>query len=254
VLWSVPTQHSAAIAEAVCDDFPADAPVISLSKGLERETLRRPSEILAAILPTAQVGVLSGPSHAEEVIAGLPVGLVCAGPDGLAERMQDLLHDNALRIYSTDDIVGVELGGALKNVSAIAAGICQGLELGDNMLAMLVTRGLAEIRRLGRALGAEDHTFAGLAGIGDLLTTCYSPHGRNRRLGLAVGRGEDVSALLSGNTVAEGAWTAAAAMELARRHDVELPIAQEVDRVLWHGARVDTALERLLGRSAKEED
>ena len=255
ILWAVPTQHSGEIAAHVQPHLASGAPVVSLSKGLEQGTYHRVSEILAARLGLRPYGCLSGPSHAEEVVASLPVALVMAGPEALRELVVERIEAPHLRMYLSEDLVGVELGGALKNVIAIAAGICDGLKLGDNAKAALVTRGVAEMRRLGRDLGANDATFAGLAGIGDLLATCYSPHGRNRALGLAIAKGANAeSHMAATGMVAEGAWTARAAVELGRHHGVELPIASQVASVLWDGKDVASAITELLDRGAKDED
>lgn len=256
VLWAVPTQHSAAIAERLAPHLPATTPVVSLAKGLEQAHRRRVSEVLAATLGDARAyGCLSGPSHAEEVVAGLPVALVAAGPDRVTDPILEHLHGRNLRIYTSTDLVGVELGGALKNVIAVAAGICDGLRLGDNAKAALLTRGVAEMRRLGRHLGAQDATFAGLAGIGDLLATCYSPHGRNRALGLAVARGTEATTHMDrSGMVAEGAWTCRAAVDLGRHHACEMPIASQVASILWDGTNVPAAIDALLRRAAKSED
>jgi glycerol-3-phosphate dehydrogenase (NAD(P)+) len=255
ILWAVPTQHTRAQARALARALPPRVPVVSLSKGLEQESLARVSEILAAELGDRPIGALSGPSHAIEVLAGLPLALVAAGPAVLCSTLQQRLHSQRLRLYTTGDLLGVELGGALKNVIAIAAGICEGLGFGDNTKAAIITRGLAEMRRLGRALGAADATFAGMAGVGDLLTTCYSQHGRNRALGLAIARGENPVELLKRSfTVAEGAWTSRAAIALGRRTHVELPIASQVASVIWDATPVPRAMELLLARAPKEED
>jgi glycerol-3-phosphate dehydrogenase (NAD(P)+) len=255
VLWAVPTQHTRAQARALAKSLPPDVPVVSLSKGLEQESLARVSEVLAQELGQRPIGCLSGPSHSAEVVAGLPLALVAAGPAPLCATLQQRLHSQRLRLYTSGDLLGVELGGALKNVIAIAAGICEGLGFGDNTKAAIITRGLAEMRRLGRALGAHDATFAGMAGVGDLLTTCYSPHGRNRALGLAIARGENPVELLKRSfTVAEGAWTSRAAIALGRRTQVELPIASQVASVIWDATPVPRAMELLLARAPKEED
>jgi len=255
VLWAVPTQHSRSRATELAAYLPPEVPVVSLSKGLEEVSLRRVSEILAETLGHRPLACLSGPSLAAEVAAGMPLGLVVAGPAAACALVQARLHAPRCRLYTSGDLVGVELGGALKNVIAIAAGICDGLGFGDNAKAAIITRGLAEMRRLGRALGALDATFAGLAGVGDLLTTCYSPLGRNRSFGLAVARGENPLALLQRlHTVAEGAWTSRAAVELGRRHDVELPIASQVASVIWDATPVPQAMAQLLSRAPKEED
>lgn len=254
ILWAVPTQHTRATARLLRADLPA-VPVVSLAKGLEQDSLARVSEILAAELPGRPLAVLSGPSHAVEVLRGLPACLVAAGDAGAAARLVEVLHGPRLRVYTSPDLVGVELCGALKNVIAVASGMCEGLGLGDNARAALLARGLAEMRRLGRALGAQDATFAGVAGVGDLLTTCYAPHGRNRALGLALAGGQNaMDFLASHSTVAEGAWTCRAAVELGRRVAVELPIAAQVASVIWEAAPVDRAVHQLLSRAPKEDD
>lgn len=253
VLWAVPTQHTRTIAAAL-PGLPA-VPLVSLAKGLEQGSLARVSEILAAALPGRPLAILSGPSHAVEIMQGLPACLVAAGDAGTCRRLVDLLHGPRLRIYTSPDLVGVELCGALKNVIAVASGMCEGLGLGDNARAALLARGLAEMRRLGRALGAQDATFAGVAGVGDLLTTCYAPHGRNRALGLALARGQKpMDFLTQASTVAEGAWTCRAAVELGRRMAVEMPIASQVASVIWESVPVATAMHLLLSRAPKEDD
>jgi glycerol-3-phosphate dehydrogenase (NAD(P)+) len=265
VLWAVPCQHSRATARRLAAVIPPGVPVVSLSKGLEQGSLATVSGILAAELPGRLVGALSGPSLAAEVVAGAPVGLVAAGPDELCRRVVERLHGGRVRVYTSLDLAGVELGGALKNVVAIAAGLCDGLGLGDNAKAALVTRGLAEIRRLGRARGADDATFAGLAGVGDLMATCWSRLSRNRSLGEAIARWERAGsaggnadprlALRAGSgPVAEGAWTASAAVDLATGLGVELPIASQVASVVWRATPVTSALDALLARAPKEEN
>ncbi len=254
VLWGVPTQHTRAQAHELSSVIPA-VPVVSLAKGLEQGSLKRVSEILTAELPGRPTAVLSGPSHAIEVLRGLPACLVAAGDAAACRRLVEVLHGQRLRIYTSSDLLGVELCGALKNVIAVASGMCEGLDLGDNARAALVARGLAEMRRLGRALGAQDATFAGVAGVGDLMTTCYAPHGRNRALGLALARGQNPMDFLSqSSTVAEGAWTCRAAVELGRRVAVELPIASQVASVIWESVPVAQAVHQLLSRSPKEDD
>ena len=255
LFWGIPTQYSASIAESIADQIDSDAAFISLSKGLEQASQARISSILERCCGAHPFAVLSGPSHAEEVARGLPAGLVCAGEPTLCQSVVEACHQANFRVYTTQDVVGVEMGGALKNVVAIAAGIVDVMELGDNIKATLVTRGLAEIRRLGRVLGAEDTTFAGLAGIGDLLTTCYSPYGRNRRLGERIGRGEEASSILADTSmVAEGAWTCQAAVGLAQKHQIELPVAEQVTAVLWDKKPLSEAIEDLLSRASKDEN
>jgi glycerol-3-phosphate dehydrogenase (NAD(P)+) len=255
ILWAVPTQHTRAIAKRLAPSFSRQTPLFSLSKGLEEKTLARVSQVLAEETGAAHIGCLSGPSHASEVASGLPCCLVAAGAAELCGRLLELLHGQGVRLYTSTDVLGVELGGALKNVIAIAAGITEGLGFGDNTKAAIITRGLAEIRRLGRAMGANDATFAGMAGVGDLLTTCYSPQGRNRALGLAIARGENPLEILHrSHTVAEGAWTSRAAIALGRTYRVELPIASQVASVIWDATPVPRAMELLLARAPKEED
>lgn len=254
VLWAVPCQFTRATARSLAGRIPSSTAMVSLAKGLERGSLERPSVILASELG-CPVGALSGPSLAAEVAAGAPVALVCAGPPQVCQMVVERVHGGRIRIYSSTDLIGVEIAGALKNIVAIAAGMCDGLGLGDNAKAALVTRGLAEIRRLGRSLGADDATFAGLAGMGDLVATCWSRLSRNRALGEAVARGARPVDLLSpGGSIAEGAWTAAAALALAERQTAELPIASQVESVLWHDRPVHSALDALLARAPKDEN
>jgi glycerol-3-phosphate dehydrogenase (NAD(P)+) len=253
LLWAVPTQHSRATATELAALLPR-VPVISLSKGLELDTRQRVSGILTEILPGRPLAALSGPGLAPELAQGRPTGLVAAGDAEACRQLVALLHGGSLRIYTSPDLPGVELAGALKNVIAIAAGACDGLGLGDNAKATLVTRGIAELRRLGRALGCREATFAGLAGIGDLMATCYSSHSRNRALGESLARGVAPATALAGSRVAEGAWTCRAAVALAGEAGVELPIALQVAEVIWHATPVPSAIEVLFARAAKEEE
>jgi glycerol-3-phosphate dehydrogenase (NAD(P)+) len=220
---------------------PEGALVLSGTKGLEIGTLLRPTEVLTQVLGPRALGVLSGPSHAEEVVTGKPASLVLACEDlTRARSVRDAMGSASLRLYVSPDVLGVELAGALKNVLAIAAGLCDGLDLGDNAKAALVTRALAEMSRYGVARGASPETFAGLAGIGDLMTTCYSRHGRNRSVGERAARGESLDAILASMTqVAEGVWTAKAlhdafAASAGRAgFSEELPICAEVHAILF---------------------
>jgi glycerol-3-phosphate dehydrogenase (NAD(P)+) len=255
IVSAVPTQYLRATMERVAADVPAGIPVVSVSKGIENGTLARPSEILLETLGERPVAVLVGPSHAEEVARGAPTSVVVASSDAaLRGGVQRLLSDEAFRVYRTDDLVGAEVAAALKNVIAIAAGICTGLELGDNALAALITRGNAEIARLGRALGARPETFSGLAGIGDLITTCMSPHGRNRSVGVRLGQGERLKDILASMVqVAEGVRTTESVVELARREGVEMPISEQVARVLFEDHRPRTALRELMSRAPRSE-
>jgi glycerol-3-phosphate dehydrogenase (NAD(P)+) len=241
----------------VLEEYPLAAGSIRLSvaKGIEVETLLRMSEVLAACAPGGPVVALSGPSHAEEVGRDLPASLVAASADSAAaEAVQEAFRGPSMRVYTSDDVVGVELGGALKNVIAIAAGACEGLGLGDNAKAALVTRGLAEIGRLGQALDADPLTFAGLSGMGDLIATCFSGHSRNRAVGEAIARGETLEQILGRTTmVAEGVRTTRSAVALAHRAGVEMPICESAHEVLFNGAPPAVALARLMMRDAKPE-
>ncbi|MGL4554808.1 MAG: NAD(P)H-dependent glycerol-3-phosphate dehydrogenase, partial [Gemmataceae bacterium] len=229
--------------------------VVSLTKGIEVGTFARPSQILAEVLGTDEVAVLSGPSHAEEVSRGLPTSVVAASADEtLAVAVQRHFSTGRFRVYSNLDPVGVELAGALKNVMGLAAGICDGLGYGDNARAALMTRGLVEMTRFGVASGAEPATFAGLAGLGDLITTCVSPHGRNRAVGVRLGRGERLADILGGmSQVAEGVTTTKAVHDRAEQAGLDLPICAEAYRVLYEGKPPVEAVAALMGRSPKGE-
>ena len=231
-------------------------PVLSLAKGVERETFLRPTEILSELLGVERVAVLSGPSHAEEVSRGLPTSVVVASRDAeLARWVQGCFNTERFRVYTNSDLLGVELAGALKNVIGLAAGISDGLGFGDNTKSALMARGLVEMTRFGVALGAEAATFSGLAGLGDLITTCVSRHGRNRRVGERVGQGERPDDVVGGMAmVAEGVYTARAVHERATRSGVELPITAEVFRVLYEGKDPRTAVSDLMLRSPKGEE
>jgi glycerol-3-phosphate dehydrogenase (NAD(P)+) len=251
----IPTQHLRATLTPVAERIGGERPVLSCSKGIETGSLSRPSEILRETLGRAPVTVLSGPSHAEEVARGLPATLVAASRDEEhAVAWQKLLTGEAFRLYTSNDPLGVELGGALKNVIAIAAGLCDGLKLGDNAKAALLSRGIVEIGRLGAAVGARKQTFFGLSGIGDLLTTCYSPHGRNLRVGRELGAGRKLPEILASmKQVAEGVWTCRAARELGRKHDVPMPITEEVFAVVHQDRPAIEGLRSLMRRQPKSE-
>lgn len=232
-----------------------DVLVVSASKGLESDGLKRMSEVLTDVLPAGTaVAALSGPTFAREVYERQPTACTVAGPAEVAERAQQAMNAPAFRVYTSDDTIGVELGGALKNVVAIAAGVLEGLGLGNNPRAALITRGLAEITRLGVALGAKPLTFMGLAGMGDLVLTACGPLSRNRSLGVALGKGETLEQVMARRlSVAEGVGTAKAAVALGRRVGVELPIATEVARVLFEGKPARAAVGDLMERSLKSE-
>ncbi len=231
-------------------------PVVHVAKGLEEGTHKRLLVVLDEELQgRAPAVALVGPSHAEEVSVGHPTALVAASSNrGAALVVQEAVSDAALRVYTNDDIIGVELAAALKNVIALAAGIASGQGLGDNTLGALVTRGLAEMTRLGTALGARPETFFGLSGVGDLVTTCASRHSRNRRVGEAIGRGESLESVLSSMVmVAEGVRTTRVARELARSVGVEMPIVERVHGVLFEDESPGQAIRRLMTREPKSE-
>jgi glycerol-3-phosphate dehydrogenase (NAD(P)+) len=251
---AIPTRYL----RSVVANAPRPAPrtaILSTSKGIEADTRLRPTQILHEVFPRHPVAVLSGPSHAEEVARRSPTSVVVASRSpALTRRLQRLLATERFRVYASDDIVGVETAGALKNVIALAAGILDGLGFGDNSKSALVTRGLVEIARLGRKLGARLRTFYGLAGVGDLITTCFSRHGRNRAVGERLGRGEPLDSILAGmEMVAEGVTTARAALALARHHHVEMPITREVAAVLFEGRAPADAIRSLMTRASKHE-
>jgi glycerol-3-phosphate dehydrogenase (NAD(P)+) len=230
--------------------------LVSVTKGIEHQTGLTMSSVLQANAPHARVAALSGPTLALEVARGTPSAIVAASRDlETAQAVQQLFHSGSFRVYTSADLIGVETGGALKNVVAIAAGVGDGLRFGDNSKAALLTRGIVEIRRLGVACGAHAETFAGLSGLGDLTVTCFSPLSRNRLLGERLGRGEKLEAILASSvTVAEGYPTARAAVELARKFNVTTPIIDEVHALPYQGKNVAKALQDLTGRESKAED
>jgi glycerol-3-phosphate dehydrogenase (NAD(P)+) len=256
IVSASPSHAVRATAEVVAGAIAARRPVIvSVSKGLEPESHRLLSDALAAVLPGCPIAVLSGPSFAREVYAQLPTAVVAAAAEPeVAQQVQAAFATRYFRVYSSQDMIGVQLGGALKNVIALASGILVGAGLGFNTQAALITRGLAEIARLGVALGADPLTFAGLAGMGDLLLTATGTLSRNRSLGIELGKGRGLAELLAERrTVAEGVNTARAAIVLADQAGVELPIAREVERVLFEGKTPRQAIADLMERTLKAE-
>jgi glycerol-3-phosphate dehydrogenase (NAD(P)+) len=232
--------------------------VISLSKGVEQGSNLRMTEVVAEVLEghdAGRIGVLSGPNLAKEVAAGQPTATVVAVRDeAVAAQLQQLFMSPTFRVYTNPDVVGCEIAGALKNVLAIGAGMAHGLDYGDNTKAALITRGLAELARLGVALGGDPMTFAGLAGMGDLIATCSSPQSRNRHVGVELGKGRTLDEIVAEmNMVAEGVKTTAAVLELAAREKVEMPLAEFVGRVLYQGARPADLVPELMGRRARPE-
>jgi glycerol-3-phosphate dehydrogenase (NAD(P)+) len=247
----VPTQFLRKVAETFEDALEGEVPIVSATKGIEIETFRTPSEILSEVLGRRPIAVLSGPSHAEEVAIGLPASVVVASEnEALARAAQATLSSDTFRIYTHRDPKGAELGGALKNVIAIAAGIADGLGLGDNAKAALLTRGIVEIARFGQAHGARAETFFGLAGLGDLATTCYSRHSRNRHVGEEIGRGKTLEKILSEmQMVAEGVWTTRALFgPESEARGIPMPIAEQVHAVLFEGQDPKKAVSELMNR------
>ena len=231
------------------------AAVISLTKGLEQGSKLRMTQVIREVLPGHPYGVLTGPNLAKEILAGdAAATVIAASDDNVAARLQDVFATDLFRVYTNRDIVGCELGGALKNVMAIASGMADGLGTGDNTRAAVITRGLAELSRLGLAMGGELITFAGLAGMGDLLATCISPQSRNRHVGVELGKGRTIDEVIeSMHMVAEGVKTSSVVMELARERDVEMPIAEQVYAVINEGRSAAEAYRGLLGRRTQAE-
>ncbi|MBC8569684.1 NAD(P)H-dependent glycerol-3-phosphate dehydrogenase [Zongyangia hominis] len=254
ILLAVPSHAVRATAQKLASIISPRCLLVNVAKGLEEESLLRLSQVIAEELPQNPLVVLSGPSHAEEVGRGQPTTVVAASADhNAAEAVQDLLMNQSLRIYVNDDLTGVELGGALKNIIALAAGVLDGLGYGDNAKAALLTRGITEISRLGCALGARQDTFAGLTGIGDLIVTCTSPHSRNRRAGILIGQGKTAAEAVAAVGTVEGYRSARCAYALARRTGVEMPIIEQVYQVLFEGKAAGEAVECLMARPKKHE-
>lgn len=255
IVAAVPSTFLRSVLRAMADDVPAGPPFLSVVKGIENGTFERPSQIIVETTGDRPVAILSGPSHAEEFARGLPASVVVAGPwPELNRAVQASLSRGVFRVYTNSDGVGVELAGALKNILAIAAGICDGLRFGDNAKAALLTRGLAEMTRMGVALGGRPATFHGLAGIGDLVTTCYSPYGRNRSVGERIGRGEQVDQILDGMVnVAEGVPTTRSVHALAQARGIDMPITAELHRVLFEGKSPKAAVSDLMVRLPRDE-
>lgn len=253
---AVPTAYLRGVWQGLLPALPKGVPIMSVSKGLEAETLLRPSEVLEAVTGADHtVAVLSGPNIAKEIAAGKPATSVIACADaGVAEQIQATFSGDTFRVYRNSDRIGVELGGVLKNVIALAAGMCDGLELGVNAKASLVSRGLLEMARLGCALGAERSTFFGLSGLGDLMTTCYSESSRNRTFGERIGRGERVEDIAdSMQQVAEGVKSAAPLHDLMQRHGLSGPITEEMYRVIHEGKSPRDVVRSLMRRGHKDE-
>jgi len=258
VVFAVPSHGLRAVVADARAWIAPDTAIVSLAKGIEQGTRLRMTEVIADVLVDHhpdRIGVLTGPNLAREVAAGQPTASVVAVADAaVADDLQRMFFAPTLRVYTNPDVVGCEMAGALKNVLAIGAGIADGLGYGDNTKAALITRGLAELARLGVALGGEPLTFAGLAGMGDLIATCASPQSRNRHVGVELGRGRVLDDVVSEmHMVAEGVKTTAAVLELADEHHVEMPLSAFVGRVLYDGARPAELIPELMTRKAKPE-
>ena len=253
VVLAVPSRHLRKVLAGLKDALPPEVPYVSVVKGIEAGTLRRPSQIVADVLGRRR---LVGPCLSHEVASRLPATVVVASDDAAAAReAQAAFATPWFRVYTSEDMAGLELGGALKNIIAIAAGICDGLELGNNAKAALITRGLVEMTRLGAKLGAKRETFAGLAGLGDLVTTCMSSLSRNHHVGEEIGRGRRLDDILEemGRVEAEGVETTRSAAALAAQHNVEMPITQEVYAVLFQDKPAPDGLADLMSRAPKQE-
>ncbi len=255
IINAVPCQYMREVWQGLAGQVPGDALYASVTKGIENKTLLRPSCILTELLGKVTVVAVSGPSIALEVARSLPATIVAACKQiAHARTIQQLFSSQTLRVYANNDIVGVELAGATKNIIAIAAGMIDGLGIGDNAKAAVLTRGLVEITRLGVALGARPETFAGLAGLGDLVTTCISPHGRNRTLGEKIGRGMKLQqAQASISSVVEGVATTASVVQLAKKHHTEMPITQAIYAIMFEDKDPRAAIRQLMTRQPKDE-
>ncbi len=261
VVAVMPSQHSRQLFQEMRSHLKPSMLIVSATKGLEQRTLLRMTEVISQVVGVdggfqPRIGALSGPSFAQEVARGDPTAITIASQDGeLAEIVQREFSDPRFRVYTNDDVVGVELGGALKNVIAIAAGVCDGLGLGHNSIAGLITRGLAEITRLAVACGGHQETMAGLAGLGDLVLTCTGGLSRNRSVGVELGRGRKLPEIIAGmhGAVAEGVFTTHASVGLARSRGIEMPIAEQTHAILHHGKPPADAIRELMTRSVKSE-
>lgn len=256
IVSAVPCQFMRTIWQRLKSFVPQPVPIVSVAKGIENKILVRPTEILRDVLGSARgYAVLSGPTIADELARRLPAtACVASENEELAKNIQKTFNTQWFRVYTNTDLVGVELSAALKNVIAIAAGIIDGIDIGDNAKAALVTRGLAEIKRFGLVMGAKEDTFAGLSGMGDLITTCISPKGRNRSFGERIGKGQTASeALAATASVVEGVATCESVLALAQKHGVEMPIVQAVGAVIFKSKSVRTAINDLMTRELKAE-
>lgn len=255
IVFAVPSSFIRVTAEAIKPYIESSQIIVNVAKGIEDKTLMSLQEVINDVMPNVEVAVLSGPSHAEEVARGIPTSVVVGSKNETTVKLiQDTFMNRNFRVYGSSDIIGIEMGGALKNVIALAAGVSDGLGYGDNTKAALMTRGMAEISRLGVAMGANIKSFNGLSGIGDLIVTCTSMHSRNRRAGILIGKGATLQeALDEVKMVVEGVYSAKAALELANKYNVDMPIIKEVNQVLFEGKNPDEAVDHLMNRAKKFE-
>jgi glycerol-3-phosphate dehydrogenase (NAD(P)+) len=255
VIMAVPSKFFRAVAKTFAPHMPEGMPVVSVAKGFDEETHELMTEVLADLWPSPRVAALSGPSHAEEVARQLPTAVVVATEDGeLAELLKSALATPRFRVYTAEDVIGVQIGGAVKNVIAIAVGVSDGLGFGDNTRAALITRGLAEITRLGIAMGAKPATLAGLSGMGDLVVTCTSTLSRNYRTGQALAAGKTMAEIEAATPqVAEGVWNAQHACDIAHELGIDVPISEQVRAIIYDGKGPQEAVEDLLSRDLRPE-
>ena len=255
VMMAVPSNGFRDVAAEVARCVASDVPIVSLAKGLERDSLLRMTEIVHQLMPQNPVAVLTGPNLAHEILAGQPAATVVACSDEqIAKQIQKIVSLPTLRVYTNEDVVGCEIAGVVKNVIAIAAGIAEGMGFGDNSKATLITRGLVEMSRLGVALGANQNTFMGLAGLGDVVATCASAKSRNTAVGVRLGRGESIAAITgSMSMVAEGVRSSLSVLQLAQRCKVEMPITEQVAAVCEGKTNAKDALVQLMARATKSE-
>ncbi len=256
IVFAVPSTATRSTAEKVKEYIASGVPMITVSKGIEESTLFTQTQILEDIFPNASIGALSGPTHAEEVVKQLPTAIVAASSDRmLCILVQELFMNSYFRVYISPDVTGVELGGSLKNVIALAAGMSDGIGYGDNSKAALITRGIKEITTLATAMGGRAETLAGLTGVGDLIVTCQSIHSRNRKAGYLMGQGYTYEeAMDEVKMVVEGVYSAKAALALGQKYDVDLPIIAEVNEVLFNGKKASDGVRDLMLRERKAED
>ena len=255
IVMAVPSPFVRDTAKKASEFIEKDKIIVNVAKGIEEDSLKRLSEVIAEEIPQARIAVLSGPSHAEEVGKCLPTTVVVGAADkGLAKTVQDTFMSDFFRVYTSPDMIGIELGGAIKNVIALAAGIADGLGCGDNTKAALITRGIYEMTALGVAMGGKPETFSGLSGTGDLIVTCASKHSRNRKAGFLMGQGKTYQeAMDEVKMVVEGVYSAKAALSLANKYDVEMPIVEYVNKILFEDYSAKDALHDLITRDRKKE-